>query len=87
VIFSDVIDRTDIGMVEGQSRPRFTAEALKSLWTFCYIIGQELQSKKANGNFMVQAQHALVKIRNGLAQNGLRYEWFKIRTTNNIDTL
>lgn len=41
---------------------------------------------KANGNFTVRTQHAFMKIRNGLGQNGLHYDWFKIRTTNNIDT-
>jgi hypothetical protein len=41
---------------------------------------------KANSIFMVRSQHAFMKIRNGLSQNGLRYDWFKIRTTNNIDT-
>ena len=38
-----------------------------------------------NGNLTVRIQHAFMKVRNGLQMNGLRYEWFKIRTTNNID--
>ena len=41
---------------------------------------------KANGNLTLRTQHAFMKIRNGLTQNGLHYDWFKIRTTNNIDT-
>lgn len=39
-----------------------------------------------NNNLEVRIQHALMKVRNGLSMNQLRYDWFKIRTTNNIDT-
>lgn len=39
-----------------------------------------------NNNLEVRIQHAFMKVRNGLWMNNLRYEWFKIRTTNNIDT-
>jgi hypothetical protein len=38
-----------------------------------------------NSNLEVRIQHAFMKVRNGLMMNGLRYEWFKIRTTNGID--
>ena len=38
-----------------------------------------------NNNFTVRIQHSFMKVRNGLQMNNLRYEWFKIRTTNNID--
>jgi len=38
-----------------------------------------------NNQLEVRIQHALMKVRNGLAMNNLRYEWFKIRTTNGID--
>jgi hypothetical protein len=38
-----------------------------------------------NNNTVVRIQHSFMKIRNGLQQNGLRYDWFKIRTSNNID--
>jgi hypothetical protein len=38
-----------------------------------------------NSNLEVRIQHAFMKIRNGLMMNGLRYDWFKIRTTNGID--
>jgi len=34
---------------------------------------------------MVRIQHSFSKVRNGLQMNNLRYDWFKIRTTNNID--
>ena len=34
----------------------------------------------------VRLQHALNKVRIGLARNNLRYDWFKLRTTNGIDT-
>ncbi len=39
-----------------------------------------------NNQLEVRIQHAFMKVRNGLAQNNLRYEWFKIRTTNGIDS-
>lgn len=38
-----------------------------------------------NSNLMVRIQHSFMKVRNGLQMNNLRYDWFKIRTTNNID--
>lgn len=38
-----------------------------------------------NNNLTVRIQHSFMKIRNGLQMNNLRYDWFKIRTTNNID--
>ena len=38
-----------------------------------------------NSNLMVRVQHSFMKVRNGLQMNNLRYDWFKIRTTNNID--
>jgi len=39
-----------------------------------------------NTNLEVRIQHAFMKVRNGLWMNQLHYDWFKIRTTNNIDT-
>lgn len=39
-----------------------------------------------NNQLEVRIQHAFMKVRNGLQMNNLRYEWFKIRTTNGIDT-
>lgn len=38
-----------------------------------------------NNNLTVRIQHSFMKVRNGLQTQGLRYDWFKIRTTNNID--
>jgi len=38
-----------------------------------------------NNNLVVRIQHSFMKVRNGLQMNSLHYEWFKIRTTNNID--
>jgi hypothetical protein len=38
-----------------------------------------------NSSLMVRIQHSFSKVRNGLQQNNLHYDWFKIRTTNNID--
>jgi hypothetical protein len=45
----------------------------------------QLQMTK-NNNLEVRIQHAFMKVRNGLTQNSLRYEWFKVRTTNGIDS-
>ena len=39
-----------------------------------------------NNNLEVRIQHAFMKVRNGLMINNLRYQWFKVRTTNGIDT-
>ncbi len=44
------------------------------------------QEMAKNSNLEVRIQHAFMKVRNGLMQNGLRYDWFKVRTTNGIDT-
>jgi hypothetical protein len=38
-----------------------------------------------NNNLTVRIQHSFMKVRNGLHMQNLRYPWFKIRTTNNID--
>jgi hypothetical protein len=38
-----------------------------------------------NSELIVRLQHSLSNIRAHLPQMGLRYEWFKLRTTNNID--
>ena len=38
-----------------------------------------------NSDLIVRLQHSLMNIRGHLPQMGLRYEWFKLRTTNNID--
>ena len=38
-----------------------------------------------NNNLTVRIQHSFMKVRNGLQMQNLRYSWFKIRTTNNID--
>jgi len=39
-----------------------------------------------NTNLEVRIQHAFMKMRNGLMMNNLHYSWFKVRTTNGIDT-
>ena len=39
----------------------------------------------SNTNVVIRIQHSFMKIRVGLTQNGLRYDWFKVRTSNNID--
>ena len=40
---------------------------------------------KNNNDRIVRIQHSLVSIRNRLLQMGLHYDWFRVRTTNNID--
>jgi hypothetical protein len=39
-----------------------------------------------NNQLEVRIQHAFMKLRNGLVMNNLHYDWFKVRTTNGIDT-
>jgi hypothetical protein len=39
-----------------------------------------------NTNLEVRIQHAFMKVRNGLMKDSLRYAWFKVRTTNGIDS-
>jgi hypothetical protein len=34
----------------------------------------------------VRIQHVFMKVRGGIGRYGLHYEWFKVRTTNGIDT-
>jgi len=38
-----------------------------------------------NSQWIVRLQHSMTNIRNGLFMMGLRYDWFKVRTTNGID--
>ena len=38
-----------------------------------------------NVNLEVRLQHVFMKVRNGMMQHGLRYDWFLVRTTNGID--
>ena len=39
-----------------------------------------------NNELEVRIQHAFMKVRNGLSMNNIRYDWFKVRTTNGIDS-
>jgi hypothetical protein len=39
-----------------------------------------------NNQLEARIQHAFSRVRMGLMQHGLNYKWFKIRTTNGIDT-
>jgi hypothetical protein len=45
---------------------------------------QNLMTK--NSQLEVRIQHVFMKVRNGLMMNHLRYDWFKVRTTNGIDS-
>lgn len=45
------------------------------------------QAMARNNALIHRLQNALMKIRNGVVQYGLHYTWFKVRTTNNIDSL
>jgi len=39
-----------------------------------------------NAALEVRIQHVFMRVRSGIGRYGLRYDWFKIRTTNGIDT-
>jgi hypothetical protein len=41
---------------------------------------------RTNMALEVRIQHVFMKVRSGIARYNLRYDWFKIRTTNGIDT-
>jgi len=45
----------------------------------------DMNQMTKNSQLSVRIQHAFTNVRNGLNMNNLHYEWFKIRTTNNID--
>jgi hypothetical protein len=51
-------------------------------------IGQrhDLFTMRNNMAMEVRIQHVFMKVRNGMLRYNLRYEWFKIRTANGIDT-
>jgi len=52
-----------------------------------YIGARHDQSTILSNNALeVRIQHVFMKVRVGIQRYGLRYEWFKIRTTNGIDT-
>jgi hypothetical protein len=38
-----------------------------------------------NFNVESRVQQAFMRIRNALLMNNLRYDWFKVRTTNGVD--
>jgi hypothetical protein len=51
-----------------------------------YIGGRHDQSTiMSNTALEVRIQHVFMKVRGGIMRYGLRYDWFKIRTTNGID--
>jgi hypothetical protein len=41
---------------------------------------------KKNTELEIRIQHVFMKVRMGIGRYNLRYQWFKIRTTNGIDT-
>lgn len=41
---------------------------------------------RSNMALEVRIQHVFMKVRGGIGRYGLHYEWFKVRTTNGIDT-
>lgn len=51
-------------------------------------IGQRHDQYTISKNMVLEArvQHVFMRVRAGIMRCGLRYEWFKIRTTNGIDT-
>jgi hypothetical protein len=66
---------------ESQDYPRCWHQQMAGQW------GAHSDQKVMAGNVKleVRIQHALMKVRNGLCMMNLRYSWFKIRTTNDID--
>ncbi|MGB6480239.1 MAG: hypothetical protein WA899_14285 [Candidatus Sulfotelmatobacter sp.] len=51
-------------------------------------IGQRHDQATITKNFAleVRIQHAFMKVRIGIMRYGLHYDWFRVRTTNGIDT-
>src|SRR5437899_8124513 len=47
VLLPDLMDRTDIGMVQGGSSTGLAAKTFQCLWLLCHIVGQEFESNKA----------------------------------------
>jgi hypothetical protein len=41
---------------------------------------------RSNMALEVRIQHVFMKVRGGIGRYGLHYDWFKVRTTNGIDT-
>jgi len=46
VLLSDLVDRADIGMVQGRSRLSLSLKAGQGLWISGYFIGKKLQGNK-----------------------------------------
>jgi hypothetical protein len=49
------------------------------------VARQDQSTIRRNTGDVTRIQHSFMKVRNGLMQMGLRYDWFKVRTTNNTD--
>jgi hypothetical protein len=48
VALADLINRADVGMIQGRSRPRFPTKSFQRLRVISHIIGKELQSDEAS---------------------------------------
>jgi hypothetical protein len=46
-VLSNLVDDTDVGVVQGGSGARFPAEAFDRFRVMCYVLGQKLQRDKA----------------------------------------
>ena len=52
-----------------------------------YIGARHDQATISNNTALeVRIQHVFMKVRAGIMRYGLRYDWFKVRTTNGIDS-
>lgn len=52
-----------------------------------YIGARHDQTTISNNTALeTRIQHVFMKVRNGIVRYGLHYDWFKVRTTNGIDT-
>jgi hypothetical protein len=64
----------DYQTCEGRRRAEYTG------------LRHDQQTLITNTALETRIQHVFMKVRNGLVQYRLHYDWFKIRTTNGIDT-
>ena len=84
-VLADLMDRANIGMIQGGSCPRFTLKSLQRLMIGCELIGQELQSNVAAQTQvfgLIDHTHAAAAqpfqdtvVGNGLANHGGTHPW------------
>ena len=75
-VFADVVDRADVGVVEGRSGARLALEPLQGLMILCQFLGQELERHEAaelGVLGLVDHAHAPATqlLQNAIVRNGL----------------